>query len=168
MPPFKTKAEIKAERDAILGKMNWTWKRKNILGMPYSKSLKDDFPKLRAGLHDLGYTIDKRFTSLSNNHVAFTFGDVEDSGRWYVEISVKEYLDDITAFFEWNALTSPSGYSFFEWIDENFEIGENYLGSKEWKRDMCKKYDIPMTGALSFLDPPNGFWIHNEFKESKK
>ena len=101
MSQFKTRAEIKAERDAILGKMNWTWKRKNILGMPYSKSLKDDFPKLRAALNDLGYTIDKRFKLPSNNHVAFSFGGKENLDRWYVELSVKEFATDIKTFFEW-------------------------------------------------------------------
>nr|MDO8109694.1 hypothetical protein [Candidatus Sigynarchaeota archaeon] len=121
MAKFKNRTEIKAEREKILQKTNLKWKRKNIFGMPYSERLKDDYVKLKAELHALGYTIDKSHMHSAGNLVGFSFRNVEDFGSWYVEMNPKDYKSIMATFFEW--------------IDENFEIGDNYTGSKEWKRE---------------------------------
>ncbi|HME50764.1 MAG TPA: hypothetical protein VKM55_00975 [Candidatus Lokiarchaeia archaeon] len=143
-----TQKEIKQERDMLIQNTGLIWKGKNLLKLPISiEDSAETFRSLIDTLQRMEYIMDTIFGKRKG--ISFSIDKNTNTGQhlWFIGINFKPYK-----------VSMPE---IFELIDANFKPN-GYSGTNEWKHNMCKELNIPMTGVLAYLNPSDGYWNDNE------
>jgi hypothetical protein len=150
----------RTEKPTILANTNLKWLGKNMYKMPKEISFPEGLFQLNTQMESLGYKLNNHIHDW-NNIITFVF-DPYDPEKFP---KTKHYC---SIFVDMGINASFPLLKLFQYIEEH-HLYNGYIGTKEWQRDICQKYKIPLIGKLQYLDPPRGqYWFCNELCNAKE
>jgi hypothetical protein len=143
------------EKPLILAQTQLIWVGKNEYKMPNNSIIPKGFIELKTQLEAIGYELSYNLYH-DKNTIAFYFNHADHS--IFVNLIINHNFDFL---------------KLFKLIDKLKLYGNGITGTNEWKRDLCSKYKIPLTGELKYLDLPKPYYwycndLHPLTEEQKK